>query len=73
MTYETPESLRMALEARIRNESEQTGLSPDRLRRRVVFQRVVTRLQRAAGALGDQGRDGDGDQTLRCRAAHEGS
>jgi hypothetical protein len=47
MTYETPESLRMALEARIRNESEQTGLSPDRLRRRVVFQRVVTRLQRA--------------------------
>jgi hypothetical protein len=37
----------MALEARIRNESEQTGLPPDRLRRRVVFQRVVTRLQRA--------------------------
>jgi hypothetical protein len=45
--YETPESLRMALEARIRNDSQETGLSPDRLRRRVVFQRLVARLQRA--------------------------
>ena len=47
MTYDTPQALRTALEARMRNESEATGLSPDRLRRRVIFQRIVTRLQRA--------------------------
>ncbi|HEX6389573.1 MAG TPA: nucleotidyl transferase AbiEii/AbiGii toxin family protein, partial [Solirubrobacteraceae bacterium] len=47
MSYGTPEALRTAIEARIRNESAATGLSPDRLRRRVVFQRIVTRLQRA--------------------------
>lgn len=47
MSYETPQALRTALEARIRNESAANGISPDRLRRRVVFQRIVTRLQRA--------------------------
>ena len=47
MTYGTPQALRTALEARIRNESAATGLSSDRLRRRVIFQRIVTRLQRA--------------------------
>jgi hypothetical protein len=47
VTYDTPQALRTALEARNRNESAVTGLSPDRLRRRVVFQRIVTRLQRA--------------------------
>ena len=47
MTYDTPQALRTALEARILNESAASGLSPDRLRRRVVFQRIVTRLQRA--------------------------
>lgn len=47
MSYDTPQALRTALEARIRNESAATRLSPDRLRRRVVFQRIVTRLQRA--------------------------
>ena len=47
MTYDTPQALRTALEARIRKDSTSTGLSPDRLRRRVVFQRIVTRLQRA--------------------------
>lgn len=47
MSHETPQALRTALEARIRNESAATGISPDRLRRRVVFQRIVTRLRRA--------------------------
>ncbi len=47
MSYGTPQALRAALEARIRNESAATGVSPDRLRRRVVFQRILTRLQRA--------------------------
>ncbi len=47
MSYGTPQALRAAIEARIRNESAATGVSPDRLRRRVVLQRIVTRLQRA--------------------------
>lgn len=47
MTYDSPQALRAALEARIRNESAATGMSPDRLRRRVIFQRIVARLQRA--------------------------
>lgn len=46
MSYRTPEALRTALGARIRDESMTNGLSPDRLRRRVVFQRIVARLQR---------------------------
>jgi hypothetical protein len=47
VTYDTPQALRAALDARIRNESAATGMSPDRLRRRVIFQRIVVRLQRA--------------------------
>jgi Nucleotidyl transferase AbiEii toxin, Type IV TA system len=47
VSYRTPQALRTALEARIRNESATSGISPDRQRRRVVFQRIVTRLQRA--------------------------
>jgi hypothetical protein len=47
VTYDSPQALRAALEARIRNESTETGISPDRLRRRVIFQRIVARLQRA--------------------------
>lgn len=47
MSYDTPQALRTALEARIRNESAASATSPDRLRRRVIFQRIVTRLQRA--------------------------
>jgi hypothetical protein len=47
VTYDTPQALRTALEARIRNESAATGLSADRLRRWVIFQRIITRLQRA--------------------------
>ena len=47
MTYDTPQSLRMALEQRLLNQSRESGVSLDRLRRRVVFERVVARLQAA--------------------------
>lgn len=47
MTYDTPQALRMALEARLLSQAQETGVAIDRLRRRVVFQRIVTRLQRA--------------------------
>ncbi len=47
MTYDTPEALRMAIEARIGNISDETGIAVDRLRRRLIFQRVVARLQGA--------------------------
>ena len=45
MTYDTPTALRMALEQRLQNQAQESGLAVDRLRRRVVFQRIVTRLQ----------------------------
>jgi hypothetical protein len=47
MTYETGEAFRAALEARIQNRSQETGVSADRLRRRVLFQRIITRLRAA--------------------------
>jgi len=47
MTYDTPQALRMALEQRLLTQSQESGIALDRLRRRVVFQRIVTRLQRA--------------------------
>jgi len=47
VTYSTPAALRMALEDRLLARSEETGVSLDRLRRRVVFERVVARLQAA--------------------------
>lgn len=45
MTYATPHALRAALEDRLRNRSTDTGVSVDRLRRRVLFERVVARLE----------------------------
>lgn len=47
MTYESPKALRMVLERRLNDQSRATGVSLDRLRRRVVFQRVFARLQAA--------------------------
>jgi hypothetical protein len=47
MTYLTPQALRAALEQRLLNQSEATGVALDRLRRRVVFERVVARLHTA--------------------------
>lgn len=45
MSYETPQAFRAALEQRLRNRSIETGVSLDRLRRRVLFERIVARLQ----------------------------
>ncbi len=47
MTYGTPRALRDALEDRLRNRSAATGIALDRLRRRVLFERVVARLEAA--------------------------
>lgn len=47
MTYDTPQALRMSLEHRLLTRSEQTGAPVDRLRRRVMFERIVARLQLA--------------------------
>ena len=47
MSYQTPEAMRMALEQRLNDHSLESGVSVDRLRRRVVFERVVARLTHA--------------------------
>jgi N-methylhydantoinase B len=47
MNYGSPQALRMALEQRLLNRSSESGVSLDRLRRRVVFERIVARLQHA--------------------------
>lgn len=44
MTYDSPQALREALEQRLSNRSTATGVRVDRLRRRVVFERIVARL-----------------------------
>ncbi|MEO6469937.1 MAG: nucleotidyl transferase AbiEii/AbiGii toxin family protein [Acidimicrobiia bacterium] len=44
MNYKTPAALRMALEQRLKDEDHETGLGLDRLRRRVIFERIVARL-----------------------------
>ena len=47
MSYDTPNAFRMALEQRLLSRSNATGVALDRLRRRVVFERIVARLQLA--------------------------
>lgn len=47
MTYETPRALRAALEHRLLARSVESGIGLDRLRRRVLFERIVARLQAA--------------------------
>jgi hypothetical protein len=47
VSYETPEALRMALEHRLNSRASETGIGIDRLRRRVIFERVVARLAHA--------------------------
>lgn len=44
MTYDSPRALRTALEHRLLQRATETGVSLDRLRRRVVFERVIARL-----------------------------
>jgi hypothetical protein len=45
VNYETAQAFRMALEQRLLSRSKATKVSLDRLRRRVVFERIVSRLQ----------------------------
>lgn len=47
MTYESAAALRTALEQRLSNRAVQTGLGLDRLRRGVLFERIVARLDAA--------------------------
>lgn len=47
MTYDTPQALRIALEYRLLARSKETGVGLDRLRRRVLFERIVARLEAA--------------------------
>jgi hypothetical protein len=47
MTYDTPHAFRTALEQRLQNRSKETGVPLDRLRRRVMFERLVARLERS--------------------------
>ena len=47
MRYRTPAALRTALEQRLLNEFQQSGISLDRLRRRVMYERIVVRLDLA--------------------------
>lgn len=47
MSYDTPQALRMALEQRLLTRSTETGIALDRLRRRVLFERVIARLEAA--------------------------
>lgn len=45
MTYGSPQALRTALEHRLLATSREAGIAVDRLRRRVLFERIVARLQ----------------------------
>ncbi len=51
MTYESPRALRTALEHRLLITSRDTGVALDRLRRRVLFERIVARLHTAEPGL----------------------
>ncbi len=47
MTYQSAQALRTALERRLLARSTETGASLDRLRRRVMFERIIARIQAA--------------------------
>lgn len=47
MTYESARALRTALEHRLLTTASETGVGLDRLRRRVLFERIIARLQTA--------------------------
>jgi predicted nucleotidyltransferase component of viral defense system len=51
VNYETAQAFRMALEQRLLSRSKDTKVSLDRLRRRVLFERIVSRLQVAEPGL----------------------
>ncbi len=46
MRYASPAAFRTGLEARLLNQSREAGLELGRLRRRVVFERLLVRLAR---------------------------
>lgn len=48
MQYETPAAFRAALDARLANRARDTGVDLQRLRRRVVFERLLVRLDLGA-------------------------
>jgi len=45
--YESPAALRMALGHHLRSDSQESGISVERLRRRVMYERIVVRLDLA--------------------------
>lgn len=47
MLYAEPAALRMALRQRLRNKSHESGFSVERLRRQVMYERIVVRLDLA--------------------------
>jgi hypothetical protein len=51
MTYGSPQALRTALEHRLLTTAREGGVALDRLRRRVLFERIVARLQAAEPGL----------------------
>ena len=51
MTYDSPQALRTALEHRLLATSRESGVALDRLRRRVLFERVVSRIEVAEPGL----------------------
>ena len=51
MKYETPTALRMALEDRFRLQAKESGIPVDRLRRRVMFERIIARLEHSEPGL----------------------
>ena len=57
MRYGSPAALRMALGQRLRNKSQESGTSVDRLRRRVMYERIVVRLDLAAPVEADSASD----------------
>ena len=54
MRYAGPAALRMALGQRLRNESQESGISVDRLRRRMMYERIVVRLDLAEPDVGGE-------------------
>lgn len=52
MIYQSPQALRTALEHRLLVTSTESGISLDRLRRRVMFERIIARIQAAEPSVG---------------------
>src|SRR2546427_8135685 len=50
MRYETPAAFRLALEERLRQREQETGEPLVRMRKRLVFERCMVRLQKKSGS-----------------------